>query len=164
MVDVETAEILAGPQGVYFGKNTIAGAFNIRTANPTSELTGTVKVGYETEAAERYSNATIAGPITNTLGGRFTVYHSKMDGWTKDINGHDQPGDESTVARATLLWSPSDKFDANLKAQISDFDNNGPFNTAVLLNCKGPNNSPAPLARFGSDRKSLGGGKQVAGG
>src|SRR3546814_14184497 len=73
-----------------------------------------------------------------------------MDGWTKDINGHDQPGDESTVARATLLWSPSDKFDANLKAQISDFDNNGPFNTAVLLNCKGPNNSPAPLARFGS--------------
>src|SRR3546814_3045373 len=73
-----------------------------------------------------------------------------MDGWTKDINGHDHPGDESTVARATLLWSPSDKFDANLKAQISDFDNNGPFNTAVLLNCKGPNNSPAPLARFGS--------------
>src|SRR3546814_1072088 len=60
MVDVETAEILAGPQGVYFGKNTIAGAFNIRTANPTSELTGTVKVGYETEAAERYINATIA--------------------------------------------------------------------------------------------------------
>src|SRR3546814_13404828 len=98
---------------IYFGKNTIAGAFNIRTANPTSELTGTVKVGYETEAAERYINATIAGPITNTLGGRFTVYHSKMDGWTKDINGHDQPGDESTVARATLLWSPSDKFAAN---------------------------------------------------
>src|SRR3546814_18049517 len=87
--------ILAGPQGVYFGKNTIAGAFNIRTANPTSELTGTVKVGYETEAAERYINATIAGPITNTLGGRFTVYHSKMDGWTKDINGHDKPGAES---------------------------------------------------------------------
>src|SRR3546814_9271950 len=59
MVDVETAEILAGPQGVYFGKNTLAGAFNIRTANPTSELTGTVKVGYETGAAERYINATI---------------------------------------------------------------------------------------------------------
>src|SRR3546814_11859284 len=32
MVDVETAERLAGPQGVYFGKNTIAAAFNIRTA------------------------------------------------------------------------------------------------------------------------------------
>lgn len=150
MVDVASAEILSGPQGVYFGKNTIAGAFNIRTANPTPELSGQVKVGYETEAAERYVNATISGPITNTLGGRLTGYYSKMDGWVKDINGHDQPGDGSKLARATLSWAPTSNFDANLKAQLSEFTSNGPFNTAVLLNCRGPNNTPAPLARFGS--------------
>jgi iron complex outermembrane receptor protein len=150
MVDVGSAEILSGPQGVYFGKNTIAGAFNIRTANPTKELTGTIKVGYETEAAERYVNATISGPITSTLGGRLTGYYSKMDGWLKDLNGQDQPGDGSKIVRATLLWAPTSNFDANLKGQVAEFSSNGPFNTAVLLNCKGPNNTPAPLARFGS--------------
>src|SRR3546814_20096572 len=115
MVDVETAEILSVPQGVYFGNNTIAGAFNIRTANPTSELTGTVKVGYETEAAERYINATIAGPITNKLGGRFTVYHSKMDGWPKDNKGHDTPGSERPDAREPLVLVQSAKFNDTLK-------------------------------------------------
>jgi outer membrane receptor protein involved in Fe transport len=150
MVDMATAEVLEGPQGAYFGKNTIAGAFNIHTADPTDHFTASIKAGYEFEAAEKYVNAMVSGPIANGLTARLAVYSTAMDGWAQNLTGHAEPGTSNTVARATLLWKPTEDFDANLKTQISAFHDNGIWESGILLRCGGPNNTPTPLLRFGS--------------
>jgi iron complex outermembrane receptor protein len=150
LMDIESAEVLEGPQGAYFGKNTIAGAFNIHTADPTQVLSAAVRAGYEFEAGERYVNAYVSGPVTDTLGVRLAVYASKMDGWAETVGGNDEPGSRSEVARLTLAWKPTDDFDANLKGQVSQYRDNGVFEIGSLVHCGGPGNTPALLARFGS--------------
>jgi iron complex outermembrane recepter protein len=150
LIDIASAEVLEGPQGAYFGKNTIAGAFNIHTADPTKELSAGVRTGYEFEAGERYVNAYVSGPLTDTLGARLAVYATKMAGWAETVDGQDEPGTQSAVGRLTLEWKPTDDFDANLKGQMNQYRDNGVFEIGSLVNCGGPNNTPATLARFGS--------------
>lgn len=150
MMDLSSLEILEGPQGAYFGKNTIAGAFNIHTANPSDHFETAEKIGYETEAAERYFNAMVSGPITDTFGARLAVYGTQMDGWAQTYTGVKEPGEKALVGRLTLEWKPTPDLDFNLKSQVQTYSNNGPRAYDVLINCGGPNNTPAPLARFGS--------------
>jgi iron complex outermembrane receptor protein len=149
-VDLDSAEVLEGPQGVYFGKNTIGGAFNLKTKNPTDTLTASIKTGYETVAQERYVEAVLSGPLTDTLGARVVVRAGAMQGWARaDITGTSEPGSSDTTARLTLAWAPTDNFDATFKAQLDQYDDNGPNATGILLHCGGPNNTPSPLLRFG---------------
>jgi outer membrane receptor protein involved in Fe transport len=149
-VDLDTAEVLEGPQGVYLGKNTIGGAFNLKTKDPTDQLTASVKAGYEAVAQERYVEAVLSGPITDTLTGRIVVRADAMEGWAKAyLTGTSEPGTNDTVARLTLQWKPTDNFDATFKAQIDRYNDNGPNSTGTLVHCGGPNNTPSPLLRFG---------------
>ncbi len=149
-VDLDSAEVLEGPQGVYFGKNTIAGAFNMRTKNPTDTFEAGIKTGYEVFADERYVEAYLSGPLTDTLAARVVIHSDAMLGWAReDITGTRQPGSSDTLGRLTLTWNPTDNFDANFKAQTEQYDGNGPLDNGILVHCAGPNNTPSPLLRFG---------------
>ena len=80
MFDLEQVSVLKGPQALFFGKNSSAGVIQLQTANPTSELHGYVTGGYEFKARERYVNAAISFPITETLGIRFAGRYTKTCG------------------------------------------------------------------------------------
>lgn len=140
--DAAQVEILKGPQALFFGKSTVAGAVVLTTANPTEKFEGEVTVGHEFEANQWYTQTWVSGPITDTLGGRLALSYSDSDGWLKNQfpgAGNDKVGAEKEyMGRSTLLWNPTDNFTANFKIQGDKMTTDGPATRGQLFDCRGP--------------------------
>jgi len=148
--DSGVVQVLAGPQGVYFGKNTIAGAIDIRTRDPGETFEGAVTGGYEFGARERYGELVLSGPLSDTLAARLSGRVSRMSGWAiNDSTGGREPGASDAVGRLTLKWTPTGRLDSTLKLQVQNYNDNGPTARTILLSCSGPGNTPAPLTLQG---------------
>ncbi len=142
--DVAQVEVLRGPQGTLFGKNTIAGAVNIITPRPTDELEGNVKL-----EAGRYDRYLIGGtvnvPFSDTFKGRFSGTVEQQDGWIDNIfDGRDFNGEDNVSGRAQLLFTPSEQLefywtgdffsdDRNFIAQVNDDPRDLKDNPAVNI-------------------------------
>jgi iron complex outermembrane receptor protein len=166
--DLAQVEILKGPQALFFGKNSPAGVISLRSANPTDKLEGYVKAGYEFVANQRYVEAAIGGPITDTLKARIAVRGSKMRGYMKNtavdlpVNpyypgfatfaGPKGNGGEELIGRATLVYTPSDNFDATLKVSGGSYKDNGPTSQAYC-----PNDALPVIALIGPVRTDVNG-------
>ena len=74
-MDLERVEVLKGPQGILFGKNTVAGAINVISAKPTDEFEGMVEALYGTEYGDQQYNVVLSGPFSETFAGRLAVRH-----------------------------------------------------------------------------------------
>lgn len=126
MMDMERAELLRGPQGTLFGKNSIAGALNLTTAKPTEEFEGKVTVSYEMENEQDEINAYVSGPITDTLRARLAVRSYEDDGYYentyKNVN---EPHSEENTVRLTLDWTPTDNLSFLFKAEQNEFETQG---------------------------------------
>lgn len=87
MYDIERAEVLRGPQGFLFGRNSVSGAFNIITAKPDLSETG----GYaELDVGERgvfVFEGALNLPVSETFGVRLSGYHSEEDGYVDNLAG-----------------------------------------------------------------------------
>ncbi len=140
--DVGQVEVLKGPQSLYFGKSTVAGALVMSTANPTDKFYGKASVGYEMEGREIYGEGVIAGPIGDNVGARLAVRASSMEGWLKNdapvITSKRFGGSDDYNARFTLAWNPSDTVKVNWKVQANKTKDDGPATRAQLYNCRGP--------------------------
>lgn len=119
LMDIEQLELLRGPQGTLFGKNTTAGVLNISTRKPTFSK----ESSFEVSGAERdYSQVkgTVSGPLTDTLAGRVSVYQTREDGYLHNIyNGDDLNGGVRKGVRTQLLYEPDEDF--NLR-WIADYN------------------------------------------
>lgn len=137
--DLAQVEVLEGPQALFFGKNSPAGVVSMRSADPTSTFQGQVSAGFEFDARESYSEGYVSGPLTETLGARFAYRVSGMDGWIKNVarsipsfqnpgvtvpgeTSGDLPGTEEYSARLTLVWEPTDDFEADFRLLYSHQD------------------------------------------
>lgn len=118
-LDLERVEVLRGPQGALFGKNTSAGAINITSRGPTtafeasSELNATVtgQPGFDLTQI-------VSGPITDTLGARVAVRYADNDGWLKNgTTNQSEPHNKTALARLTLDWAPIDRLNVRLKVE-----------------------------------------------
>ncbi|MCX2982935.1 TonB-dependent receptor [Halieaceae bacterium IMCC14734] len=122
-MDLERVEILKGPQGILFGKNTVAGAVNITTAKPTDEFEGMVEALYEPDHGEQQYNLVLSGPLTDSLSGRLAVRYDEMEGWWKNtITGAEGPNQQNLYARGSVLWRASDTLEIHAKYEYGDFD------------------------------------------
>jgi iron complex outermembrane recepter protein len=122
-MDLERVEILKGPQGILFGKNTVAGAINITTAKPTDEFEGMVEALYEHDHGEQQYNVVLSGPLSDTLSGRLAVRHNQMDGWWENtVTGSEGRDDDIWYGRGSLRWQPTDTLEVNAKYEKGDFD------------------------------------------
>ena len=151
--DLAQVEVLKGPQALFFGKNSPAGVISLRSAGPTNQFAASAKVGYEFNAHERYAEAAVGGPITDTFGARFALRYSKMDGWlTNDakplanpiepqyplpgaVGNEVTPAGKTWVGRLTLNWAPTDKFTANLKILGNHYTDNDLTGYSQLMHC-----------------------------
>lgn len=159
--DLERIEVLRGPQAMYFGKNTVAGAISLYTARPTRDFEGYVRAGYEFNARERYVQGVVSGPITETLSARLVGKVSALDGWIKNIlpEGPNTPprgpdGNEQYV-RGTLLWEPNPNLKFTLIGSYDNMKNN--LVQPSLFKCAGPGNT-ASVSTFGPDPQPCGTG------
>lgn len=78
--DVQHVEVLKGPQALFYGKNTTGGLISVVTNGPTDDFQLGLKAGYGFEAAEKYGEGFVSGPIVDTLRGRFAFRISDSDG------------------------------------------------------------------------------------
>jgi outer membrane receptor protein involved in Fe transport len=121
-LDVDLVEILKRPQGVLFGKNTIAGALNIRTAEPTDTFEGYATAMYEPVHGEQVVTAVVSGPLSRTL----AVRHSGLDGYLNNTStGRDNPQKGESVVRGSLGWKPSEEWNILAKIETGSFDVDG---------------------------------------
>ena len=123
MIDMERVEVLRGPQGILFGKNSIAGAVSQITAKPTDEFEGSITALYEPEHGEEDLRLVLSGPLSDNLSGRVAVLSRELDGYVKNaVTGADEQQESEDVIRATLRWDINEDITANLKTSRSTFD------------------------------------------
>jgi iron complex outermembrane receptor protein len=121
MMDVERVEVLKGPQGTLYGRNSSGGAINIHSAKPTRELDGFVDVSYGDYETARLE-AALGGPLTQQLSGRVSVlYDDRGDSYHDNQIGPDFDGLTNQGIRGQLQWD-GDKLRANLNVSYADQD------------------------------------------
>ncbi|MDY1356040.1 TonB-dependent receptor [Pseudomonas aeruginosa] len=122
LLDIEQLELLRGPQGTLFGKNTTAGVLNISTRAPTFTAERTVEVSGGQDGYFQ-GRGTVSGPLGETLAGRFSAYRTRDDGYIKNI--HDDNylnGGERQGARGQLLFEPNEDFSLRWIADYNEED------------------------------------------
>lgn len=102
MFDVDRIEVLKGPQGTLYGRNTTGGLVNVVTKRPTDTLSGTLSVDYGTDNDTTLTGA-ISGPLTDNIRGRLAVQNHTRDAYVEgDIEGSDANDADSLAIRGTL--------------------------------------------------------------
>src|SRR5262249_28351546 len=110
--DIASIEVLRGPQGTLYGKNTTAGAINITTEQPVStfEARGSVSYG---DFAYANANGTVSGSLTDdeTLQGRLSAFVTNRDGFVTNVTTGSRNFDYHDYGvRGQLLWQPDNDF------------------------------------------------------
>jgi iron complex outermembrane receptor protein len=127
LVDVERVEVLRGPQGTLFGRNTIGGAISVTSKLPDDEFHGKLKA-----TTGRYDRIDVQGsvniPITDTFYAQASAATYNKDGFVDAPNDPDgsELGDVNRDAgRIALRWVPTDRFEANFSADYTRVRENG---------------------------------------
>jgi iron complex outermembrane receptor protein len=165
LVDVESVQVMKGPQGTLFGRNTSAGAILIQTANPRyGEYSGKLSATYG-RFDERTGQAVLNLGFTDSLALRGALYYQKRDGFRTDVNTNKKyEGRETITGRVKLGWRPTDNLEVILSGEWYDTDIDGPARSNLFFNAPaayGPlkavldGQAAADRAAFGGDENRV---------
>jgi iron complex outermembrane receptor protein len=122
--DVERLEVLRGPQGTLYGRNTTAGVINIITKKPTDELGGDLSVTLGNYNTQKFKGA-LNIPISDNIRQRFAGFWHKRDGYSTNLfTGNDIDGRDSYELRSSTAVDFSDNFSADLVISYLKEDSN----------------------------------------
>jgi len=128
-LDVNRVEVLRGPQGTLYGRNTFGGTINVVTNVPefdkTSGRVSALYGDYDRVRIEGVANL----PLSDTFALRFAAMSDTHDGYVTNTNdpgtGDDLQDEDIQFVRATARWAPTEAFDASLRVTYSDRSTNG---------------------------------------
>ena len=163
LFDIETVDVLKGPQALFFGKNSPGGVVSVKSADPTSELSGYLRGGYEFTADTASLEGAIAGPLTENLGARVALFASQSQGYIRNQNNgvvdllrsgatgsvfvpaaqHKLGAEKKLAGRLTLKYEAGD-FDATFKMLYSHYEGQSLQSFDEVMGC------PASRARPGT--------------
>ncbi|HET6537213.1 MAG TPA: TonB-dependent receptor [Sphingopyxis sp.] len=126
LLDIERLEILRGPQGTLFGRNTSAGALNITTKRPSlTKVEGFVNASYGNFDYYGVQAGVSAPLIENTLGVRVAGAYRKRDGTLKSVNGDFESSNrDRMILRGQMLWEPSADISLRVIGDYAETDEN----------------------------------------
>jgi len=131
LFDLDRVEVLRGPQGSLFGRNTTGGAISVFTKRPEDELGGYAQLrlgDYDLIETEGALNA----PISDSLKLRLSGVYRERDGTTENrVTGNDINTVDQYAVRASFLFMPNDTFEALLTVDGGKNDNDGAQSQAV---------------------------------
>ena len=123
LLEVDRVEILRGPQGTLFGKNTNGGAIQVITKKPTSRAEGEAKgmIGLTTGRFDRLDGRLSANlPISSSAGASVALMSTNREGWSRSVlTGQDFYDDNRDLGRVAFHWNPSSSFSAHLSGDYT---------------------------------------------
>lgn len=126
LFDMARVEVLRGPQGTLYGKNTTGGAVNFVTQLPGAEWNGGASASYGSFRSMRIE-AAVGGPLSDTLGIRIAGLRNYSRGFFTNLaTGEKSNGADLWAARGTIQWRPNDALEVILRGRIEA--NNSRFN------------------------------------
>jgi len=142
LADIEQVEVLRGPQGSLYGRNTIAGAVNITTKRPTNEFGANVDVNFG-NYSRKDAEVGISGPIVpGVLTGKISAFEQRNDGYVHNIaDGRDLLNENRQGGRFALYWTPIENLEVSLSGDLMHQDHRTAFGLSMepVLNLAIPN-------------------------
>ena len=173
LFDLDNIEVIRGPQGTLFGRNTTAGIIKFESRRPTEETEGYIKAAGGNKGTINVEGAVGGTLVENTLMGRISFITQNRSDWINNaFTGEDDAigGFDIFAGRVQLLWTPSDDFSALLLYQHQDQGGNSASAFRANVFDKGSNklndnydrntvwfdggdNNPAKIKSFGATVK-----------
>jgi iron complex outermembrane receptor protein len=122
--DIANVQVLRGPQGTLFGRNTIGGAIIMTTTDPGDEFGGSARLGAGSDSLIDGFLA-VDAPFSETFKSRFTIGYRSQDGYVERTDGTDLGDTNTYTATAKFVWSPGDTFTGKLLLDYTSSDENG---------------------------------------
>ena len=133
LFDVERIEVLRGPQGTLFGRNTTGGLINVVTKDPGEELEGRVQASLGNYSLNQIG-AYLSAPLADDLSGSVAISSRDREGTSiNTVTGNDVDDINRSAIRAKLLWLPSDDWSVKLGLTHSRTSETGIARDAVSV-------------------------------
>lgn len=124
LFDLESIEVLRGPQGTLFGRNVTGGALSLRTKRPTEDFEGKVRVGVGS-FGQRELSGLVSGPLTENVSAKLSVLTREHDGyWDNKTLGGKHGETESLLVRPAISYKTED-FDITLLTEFGKMEGDG---------------------------------------
>ena len=149
-LDVDRIETLKGPQGLFFGNNSIAGAFNIISKQPSGGFGGSIRAWYG-QFGQYGTESALNVPVSDRFQARVAIMAAGEDGWAVNaVDGQKYPHTDNLAGRVTLHLTPDEDLDGTLKLGGGRDKNTGGLFLSVR-NCP----PPAPFISSGFCKAGL---------
>ena len=132
-VDLQQIEVLKGPQSLYFGNSSIAGALSLTSKNPGDEFGGHVSALYEPDHGETSVEAAVDLPLSDQFAVRIAARKYDLDGYVSNTTtGQDVGSADDAFFRITAAWNPSEELSVLFKHADGESERIAPFIKEII--------------------------------
>lgn len=149
--DLQSVEVLRGPQGTLFGRNVTGGAVLLNSKEPGDEFELSVRAAIDQGpdgGPSSYLMGSVGGPVNDWLAARITAYYNDDEGFIENqFDGEDIGAIEQTMVRPVVVLTPNDTVELLLRYEYSDITGDGPIGQSHT-NGSGIDGTPVNNSRY----------------